>query len=193
MKLHIGSILDVPADAVVNPANSFLRHGGGLAAVIDRAATALLPPETCSTDNAAWNARIEAIRRYSEDSNKVGLIPTGGAAATSAGALSFKHIIHTVGPIWGGGSYCEADLLELAMENACETAIKVGAKSLAVPAISCGIFGYPVAEAARILVSVAQWYGEYADVGIGLDIGLDITFAVMGDEHTAAFRGHIPE
>lgn len=171
--VYEGSILDVKADAIVNPANSFLNHGGGLARVIDQAAQRGTP--------RPWGSGVGPAEAYMLDKANAKLIPVGGVHAGPPGVLPFKVIIHAVGPIWGGGGLCEFDLLELAMENACEAAIEHGCNSIAVPAISCGIFGFPVENAARILVSVAGWYNPT----------LDITFAVMGDEHAAAFRKEV--
>lgn len=162
--IYEGSILDCNVDAIVNPANSHLRHSGGLARIIADAA--------CGNHETG-----EVNEDWERDHLNAPLIPTGGAHVTSAGELPFKGVIHAVGPIWGGGDYCEPDLLELAYEHAFSCAQERGWSSVAVPAISCGIFGYPVEEAAPTAIEVARWYPE-----------IDVTFALMEDEHVDAYR-----
>lgn len=114
-------------DAIVNPANSQLQHGDGIAGAIVRQSAPVIQKE----------------------SNRIGFIPTGNAAVTSAGTLTAKYIIHVVGPIWGQGN--EAIKLKKAVESMLEKAETLSVKSIAIPAISSGIFGYPKEEACSII------------------------------------------
>lgn len=178
MKIIQTDILTVEADAIVNPANSFLRHGGGLAKVIaDAAAPAEKNPGMDEREWYSQERRSAASWLWLGEQSKHPNIPTGGVGVTSAGALPFKAIIHAVGPIWGGGSYCEEHLLFAAHRNAFDRVLELGMRSVVVPAISCGIFGYPVDRAARIAVLCADAYDDV----------LDITFALFSDEHYAAY------
>lgn len=166
-----GDLLKQPVDAIVNPANLFLRHGAGLARKIADAAT-YLPNVTVDDE---WLAQSRKVRQW-EDEQRVPTIPTGGVHVTSAGVLPFKGVIHAVGPVWGGGKFLEEDLLEIVHENICDATQDRGWKSIAIPAISCGLFRFPVEKAAPIAVAVATW-----------DWDLDITFALFEDEHFYAY------
>lgn len=162
-----GSILDFEGDTIVNPANSFLRHGAGLAKVI---ADAAAPPDSHKHVRGRWWAE----QRHHPS------VPTGACAWTSAGALPYKGIIHAVGPIYGGGTYFEAELLERVHESVIETAWNNNCKSVAIPAISCGLFRFPVELAAGIALSVAKgaWDGY----------PLDISFYLFEDSHVEAYN-----
>lgn len=122
-----GDITLEEVDAIVNPANSRLQHGGGIAGAIVR----------------RGGSSIQ------EESNGIGFVPTGSAAITSAGTLSAKYIIHVVGPIWGQGN--EALNLGKAVVSALKKADELPVQSIAIPAISSGIFGYPKQEACHII------------------------------------------
>lgn len=126
----VADLLAQDVDALVNPANERLSHGAGLAAVI------------------ACAAGPELV----EQSRRIGHCPVGGAVVTSAGALPQRAIIHVVGPVWRGGESGEAALLAACHRAALARASEYGLRSIAVPAISTGIFGYPAAEAARVAV-----------------------------------------
>ncbi len=124
------SIIEEKVDAVVNPANEHLAHGGGVAGLISRAGG----PE------------------IQDESNKKAPISTGQSVYTTAGTLPYKYILHTVGPIWRGGSAGEAGLLKSAVATALELADRLELKSVSMPSISTGIFGYPLEPAIKIIV-----------------------------------------
>lgn len=134
-----GDLSRVLADAIVNAANEALVPGGGVDAAIHRGGgRAIL------RDLAA---------RYGEQRH----LPTGGAVVTGAGLLPARWVIHAVGPIWRGGGHGEAGLLASAYREAMARAEEVGAKSIAFPAISCGVYGYPLDDGARVgLATVAE-------------------------------------
>lgn len=160
-------------DAIVNPANGHLRHGGGLARIIADAAD---PPWVPNGEQRP-NTPPDVIE-WRRDHVEAPLIATGDAYATHAGALPFKVVVHAVGPIYGGGHFCEAQLLASAHREAYAVAAGDGVRRLAVPAISCGIFGYPVKLAARVAVrTVAPW--------TPLDV---VRFVLFSDEHYEAYQ-----
>lgn len=180
IKIIRGSILDFKGDAIVNPANSFLDHKGGLARVI--ADAAYLPglheaDEEGLYDAFAANPKGESFAR---ECLAVALVPTGGAVTTSAGNLPYKGIIHAVGPVWGGGGFYEADLLEMAYESVFREAHAHGWTDIALPAVSCGIFGFPIEDGARIALEVASWYQD--------DDEMNATFYLFEDEHYKTFN-----
>jgi O-acetyl-ADP-ribose deacetylase len=122
-KVGVRDLLGAPVDAIVNPANSGLSHGGGLAAIIS---------------DEAGPELDEACERIIE---KVGKIPTTYAVPTPAGNLPFKGVIHAVGPRMGSGE--EQIRIEETIINTLKVADKKGWTSVAFPAISTGIFGVP--------------------------------------------------
>jgi O-acetyl-ADP-ribose deacetylase len=173
--LHQGSILDSTADFIVNPANSFLRHDGGLARVIAKAATGPLHP-AYSGDQRDPMIPDEWGQMWLNEQATHPLIPTGGAAKTSAGHLPCKGIIHAVGPVYGGGTFCEATLLISAHSEALALARRWKGQSIAFPAISCGVFGYPVERASRLAIATC------------LRTELDVEFWLFEDSHFAAYQ-----
>lgn len=127
-----GDITRQDVDAVVNAANRGLRGGGGVDGAIHRAAGPALA-EAC--------ARIRRER---------GGCPTGQAVITGAGNMLARHVIHTVGPVWHGGKDGEPQLLHDCYARSLALAEQHGLRSVAFPAISCGVYGYPIEQAVRI-------------------------------------------
>lgn len=125
-----GDITEENVDVIVNAANSHLKHGGGVAGAIVR--------------RGGREIQIES----DEFVRKNGPVKTGEVAVTSAGKLKAKWIIHAVGPMWGEGN--EDEKLRNAVLNSLRKADELGAKSISIPAISSGIFGFPKDRCAKI-------------------------------------------
>lgn len=134
MKLVQGDITERDVDAIVNAANSHLQHGGGVAGAIVRKGGQIIQ----------------------EESNKIGYTPVGTAVITGAGKLPAKFVIHAVGPRMGEGD--EGNKLKSAVLNSLKLASEKGLKSVSMPAISSGIFGFPKDRCAEILVKEALNY-----------------------------------
>ena len=109
----------------------------------------------CGAIHAAGGASI------AEECRRIGHCPTGGAVATPGGTLPARFVIHAVGPVWRGGGGGEAGLLASAYTSALDEAARIGARSVAFPAISTGIYGYPLEEATAVAVAaVRNWNGD---------------------------------
>ena len=134
-----GDITLQDADAIVNAANSALRPGGGVDGAIQRGAGPSLLAER------------ETARRVLG-----GSLPTGEAVATGAGRLLARRIIHTVGPVWGGGGQGEAEMLARAYRASLRVARAEGLRTVAFPSISTGIYGYPVDAAAEVALTAVR-------------------------------------
>ncbi len=129
-----GDITQEKVDAIVNAANSYLKHGGGVAGAIVRKGGKIIQ----------------------EESDNIGYVPVGKAVLTSGGNLPAKSVIHAVGPRWGEGD--EDDKLNNAVLSSLKLADENNFKSISMPAISAGIFGFPKDRCAQILLSTIDEY-----------------------------------
>ena len=140
LRIIEGDITEEAVDAVVNAANEMLAHGGGVAAAIAR---------------AGGDAVTDESRRWVQQH---GHVPTGEAAITRGGNLPARYVIHAVGPVWDGGTIGEEALLSGAIQSALRLADEHRLKSIAIPAISTGIFGYPKPLAIPTILQAILWY-----------------------------------
>lgn len=162
MSIHVArqDITRIQVDAIVNAANGHLRNGGGVARAIEVAAG----PE------------------FARECHEHPFIETGQAGVTSAGKLPARWVIHIVGPVWHGGEEHEAEKLSSCYRAMINQAAALGATTLATPSISTGIYGYPLAPAARIAVdSLRAALAEQ-------DVVQQVTVCVIDDATHAAFQ-----
>lgn len=157
----LADITTLNVDAIVNAANEQLRPGGGVCGAIHRAAG----PE------------LERACRA------LAPCPTGEARMTPGFRLRARHVIHAVGPVWHGGTHGEAAALAGAYTSALGLAARHGLRSLAFPAISTGIYGYPLESATRTAVSTVR--AALAGAGTTLD---QVIFACFSEEALEAYR-----
>ena len=140
IRVATGSIVDLDVDAIVNAANSSLAGGGGVDGAIHQA--------------AGPGLANEAIRQAP--------CPPGEARITGGHRLRARHVIHTVGPVWRGGAGGEADTLASCYRESLRLAERAGVETIAFPAISTGIYGYPAEAAAAVAVrEIAAWLDEH--------------------------------
>jgi len=161
MKVIKGDITKVDTDAIVNAANSSLLGGGGVDGAIHR---------------AGGKQILEECRKIVA---KQGGCKTGEAVITGAGNLPQKFVIHTVGPVWEGGSSGEAEKLASCYVESLKLAVENGCKTVAFPNISTGVYSFPKKEAAKIAVtSVAEFLNQNAEIN-------GVVFVCFDDENKA--------
>ena len=157
------NIVTLAVDAIVNAANTALLGGGGVDGAIHRAAGPQLLEE------------CRALRGCA----------TGQAKITKGYKLPAKHVIHTVGPVWSGGKHGEPDLLASCYRESLKLAAGRQLKTVAFPAISCGVYGYPLGEAVRVAVR------ECASFVAGHSLPETIIFACFDDAALAAYEAEL--
>lgn len=161
LRVHQGDITKLAVDAIVNAANTSLLGGGGVDGAIHRAAG----PEL-----------VEACRPFNG-------CRTGEAVVTDGFRLPARWVIHTPGPVWRGGGGGERELLAASYRNSFARASEVGARTVAFPCISTGVYRFPMAEAVRIAVREAK-----AAAGDGLD---EVVFVCFSEADAEAYRAEL--
>jgi O-acetyl-ADP-ribose deacetylase (regulator of RNase III) len=160
IELIQGNIVDLDVDAIVNAANSSLQGGGGV-------------------DGAIHDAAGPELAR---EARPLAPCPTGHARITGGHRLTAKHVIHTVGPVWRGGTAGEPELLASCYRSSLALAAERGLRTVAFPAISTGIYGYPLEDACEIAVrEVAAWLDSN-------DRPEKVVFCMFSDRSTAVMR-----
>ena len=155
----VGDLTEQRVDAVVNAANEALAPGGGVCGAIRRAGG----------------------DEIFEEAAQLGGCATGDAKATGAGRLPAHYVIHAVGPVWTGGGAGEADLLASAYRRSLELAEELGVRTIAFPALSTGIYGYPAEQAAPVAVAAVRELEDRFD---------EIRFVFLDEEMRELFRRH---
>jgi O-acetyl-ADP-ribose deacetylase len=147
----VGDLTQQEVDAIVNAANDALVPGGGVCGAIHRAGG----------------------DEIFEEAGTLGGCATGNAKATGAGRLPARYVIHAVGPVWSGGGAGEAELLASAYRRSLEVAEGLGCRTIAFPALSTGIYGYPPELAAKVAVGAVSELEDRFD---------EIRFVFLDDE-----------
>jgi len=164
MELLQGDITRLEVDAIVNAANTSLLGGGGVDGAIHRAAG----PEL-----------LAACR-------KLGGCPTGEARITGGYHLPARHVIHTVGPVYGGSPQ-DAELLTSCYRNSLRLTGEHALRTVAFPAISCGVYGYPIDEAAHIAVTTTSDFLQNAD------LPHTVSFVLFSAEHYQVYESELTQ
>jgi O-acetyl-ADP-ribose deacetylase (regulator of RNase III) len=160
----LGDITEQRVDAIVNAANSSLLGGGGVDGAIHRAAG----PELLA------------------ECRDLGGCEPGQAKATSGHGLAARHVIHTVGPVWRGGHAGEPEKLAACHRNAVALAAELGCRTIAFPAISTGIYGYPVELAAEVAIA------STSEALVGHEKVELVRFVLFDEQTLAAFDSAMP-
>ena len=162
LTLMLGDITKVPADAIGNAANSQLAGGGGVDGAIHRAA------------GPAVMGELDQIRAH------IGHCPAGDAVATGAGNLPARWVIHAVGPVYNNGRCGEPKTLQSCYERCLELSDELGARTLTLPAISTGVYGYPMDLASKVAVGAVASKLSHGETRVER-----VTFVLFDDK---AFR-----
>ncbi len=166
MRVFEGDITILAVDAIVNAANETLLGGGGVDGAIHRGAGPGLLEECRKLPQVRPGVRC----------------PTGEARITGAHRLPARHVIHTVGPVWHGGSADEPALLASCYRTSLELALQHGVESISFPAISCGVYGYPPELAVPLAVAtVDQWQATHRQP-------IAVTFACFSNDMAQRYR-----
>jgi len=153
----VGDLTTQEVDAIVNAANEALAPGGGVCGAIRRAGGDDIFTEAATLGGCA----------------------TGDAKATAAGRLPARYVVHAVGPVWHGGARGEPDLLAHAYRRALEVAIELGCRTVALPALSTGIYGYPPELAAPVALATVEPLADRFD---------EVRFVFLDDDLRATFE-----
>ena len=162
IRFLVGDLTQQRVDAIVNAANEALAPGGGV----------------CGAIRKAGGDEIF------EECARLGGCATGDAKATGAGRLPAKHVIHAVGPVWRGGAQGEAEFLASAYRRALEVAAELGSRTIAFPALSTGIYGYPPELAAPVAVGAVREREDRVD---------EIRFVFLDEELRGLFEQQLEE
>ncbi len=145
LRIVTGDITKIAVDAMVNAANSALAGGGGVDGAVHRAGGASI-----MADLAAYRSGC----------------PTGSAVITGAGRLPARYVFHAVGPVYRGGDRGEAELLASCYETCLRLAVENSVRTISFPAISTGLYGYPMEPAARIAIRIVAGHLESAETSV---------------------------